>query len=98
MGERFPRHDHAAARRPALDRDRHLPRAPEPEPPSYEPEEIEAWWRNCREKLERRMDEEGILHGAFGEEPLSYCMELACVCAVEAPNEPGVGGLVGHQW
>ena len=77
---------------PPYDRDRHLPKAPEPEPPTYEPEEIEDWWSTCREKLEQRMAEDGIVHGTCGDEPLSYCMQFACVCAVEAPEQPGTVG------
>ncbi len=80
---------------PPYDRDRNLPQPPAPQPPTYSQEEVEAWWTICREKLDRRLAEDGILHGPLGDEPISYCMGMACVCAIEAPNQAGIVGWWG---
>lgn len=77
---------------PPYDRDRHLPTPPEPPNPYDDPAVLEAWWTECREKLARRLAADGIIHGAFGDEPLSYCPDFACVCAIDAPNQPGTVG------
>jgi hypothetical protein len=36
--------------------------------------------------------DDALIHGALSEEPLSYCGGLACVYAIDAPNQPGTVG------
>ena len=77
---------------PPYDRDRHLPTPPEPPNPYADPAVLEAWWTQCREKLGKQLAADGIIHGSFGSEPLSYCPGVACVCSVDLPNQPGTVG------
>lgn len=71
---------------PLYDRDRHLPKPPEPPNPYDDPEVEKAWWNICREKLERKLASDGITAEVLGDEPLSYAPDFACVWALGASN------------
>lgn len=75
---------------PPYDRDRHLPTPPPPSNPYDDPKYVEAWWAECRVKLLQKLSADGIVHGAIGEEPLSYAPDLACVCSIARLNAPDI--------
>ena len=71
---------------PPYDRDRHLPKPPEPVNPYEDPAVVEAFCGECRGKLERKLATDGIIHGGIVEEPLSYAPDIACVWAILRAN------------
>jgi len=74
------------------DRDRHLPTPPPPSSPYDDPEVEQAWIAECHGKLLQRLAEDGLVHGAVHDDPISYAPGLACVWSIEGPDGPGTVG------
>ncbi len=77
-----------AQQTPPYDRDRHLPKPPEPPNPYDDPEFAAAWWAKCREALVRQLTADGISDVAIDDEPISYAPDLACVWGAAHPHSP----------
>ncbi len=82
---------------PPCDRDHHLPTPPPLDNPFDNPEVVDAWCVECREKLLRRLEGDGLAHGAVSEWPIWHAPPIAAIWTVDAPHAgaPGWWGISG---
>jgi len=75
---------------PPFDRDRNLPKPTPPPNPFDDPVVVEGFQASCRERLVKKLTDDGIIYGAIQDDPPSYAPDLACVWAVETAGCPGI--------